>query len=91
MKIYEEIMVAGHWLPALINDDITGLSDNEEKELDGWLDNLPEGAYITTGPDQEPSFEKDDITGLMAECYQVTIILEEYHENHRHILQKVRE
>ena len=76
MKIFDEKMVAGHWLPALINDDRTNLSDEEEETLDKWLKGLPNGAYVTTG-DHEPSFEKDDITGLLADCYQVTILTQE--------------
>jgi len=32
--------VPKHYLPAIINDDYSGLSDYEEKELDGFLNGI---------------------------------------------------
>jgi len=62
-----EYTVAEHWLSAIINGDYTGLSDQEESDLNAWLDaNQESGAHWDT--DGYISFGRDEIGGLMADC-----------------------
>ena len=35
---YYDFAIAGHFLPALINGDYTGLDDTEAKQLDQFVD-----------------------------------------------------
>ncbi len=35
---YYDFAIAGHFLPALINGDYTGLDDNEAKQIDQFVD-----------------------------------------------------
>ena len=69
---YYELTLAGHWLPALINGDETGLSDQESADLAAFmqsynaLDNL-----IIEVIDDESSFAVDEVSDLHADCYTV--------------------
>lgn len=69
---YYELKLAGHWLPALINSDETGLSDDESADLAAFmqpynaLDNL-----IIEVVDDESSFAVDEVSDLHADCYTV--------------------
>lgn len=70
---YYEETIAAHFLPAIINDDYTGLSDPEAAELDAFLmtfSALPD-LFITTDSFDEPSFAVDAVTRLHADCYTV--------------------
>ena len=64
------------WLPALINDDWSGLTDAEETELKEWLGTI--NGYIAPGSDDEmvPGFQTDEISGLMANCITVNEIID---------------
>jgi hypothetical protein len=69
---YYELKLAGHWLPALINSDETGLSDDESADLAAFmqpynaLDNL-----IIEVVDDESSFAVDEVSDLHDDCYTV--------------------
>lgn len=82
---YYEETIAEHFLPALINDDYTGLSDPEAAELDAFLMTfcaLPDLTISTA--DDEPSFAVDAVTRLHANCYTVRF----YFTNHAHYPQQ---
>lgn len=82
---YYEETIAEHFLPALINDDYTGLSDPEAAELDAFLLTfaaLPDLTISTA--DDEPSFAVDAVTRLHANCYTVRF----YFTNHAHYPQQ---
>ena len=65
-----EYTVAEYWLPAIIDGDYTGLTDGEEKKVNDWLDaNQEAGAHWDT--DGHIRFDKDEISGLMADCVQL--------------------
>ena len=65
-----EYTVAEHWLSAIINGDYTGLNDNEERDLNAWLEiNQESRAYWDTNG--YISFGHDEISGLMAGCVQL--------------------
>lgn len=72
--LVDETTIAGHWLPALINGDYTGLSDAEETELDSWWTKYCDGAVLTIGDvSDESEFAIDRVSGLMADCYAIKV------------------
>jgi len=82
MKIIDtnEYKIAGHYLSALINDDYSGLSTEEEIELIEFTRReYPAGAKDTswTMPDNEESasFERCDVCKSLADCYTVHLLI----------------
>ena len=72
--------IAGHFLPALVNGDRTGLSDQEDEQLDKFLADLTEELQCFPGamifePADESNFAYDDVTGLLAECYETVVYI----------------
>jgi hypothetical protein len=67
---YYEYTISETFSSALINQDISGLDDNEVHQLDGFLDSAPQGLIAGTFviEDGEPSFERCDICDLHANC-----------------------
>jgi hypothetical protein len=64
--------LAGHYLPALINGDFTGLSDQEEAELNTWIDSLSVSGHFDV-ISEESDFRLCDICELHADCYEVRL------------------
>lgn len=76
---YYELTIAEHWLPAIIDADYTGLSDDESTDLDAFM--RPYFALEDMTIDivhDEPQFAVDAISGLHADCYTVRF----YFTNH---------
>jgi hypothetical protein len=73
---YYTYTIAQHWVCAIENDDYSGLEDNEIEELKSFLDTLPNN---TMGWDwsEEGSFARDEISGLMAQCFVGTLFITE--------------
>ena len=67
MDFYEYI-IGEHFAPAIINDDYTGLEDDEHAALDAWLDDnaMHSGHWTTEG--ESSDFARCEITGLMSDC-----------------------
>ena len=67
---YYEFTLAAHWLPALINADETGLTDDESADLAAFMRpyNALENLIIEI-VDQESQFARDEISDLHADCY----------------------
>lgn len=70
-----EYNISGHWLSALINDDYTGLSDYEEKQLDQFLNNLPVIGHWDID-DDNPAYSIDEVSGLYADTYKAKLLFE---------------
>ena len=73
--IRHDYTIAGCLLPALINDDYSGLDDNEHSALEALTDK----AYSDHGlgfwdmsPNESPAFKRCEALDLMADCYSVT-------------------
>jgi hypothetical protein len=73
--------IADHWLCPLINDDYSGLEDDEVKELEDFINSLPKHYHFKTKmistwdiKEEEPFFAKDDVSGLHANCHNVTLM-----------------
>lgn len=76
---YYEETIAGHYLPAIINDDYSGLSDPESAELAAFLLTFCALPDLTISVvDDESQFAVDAVSGLRADCYTVRF----YFTNH---------
>ena len=72
--------LSSHWLSALINGDYSGLEDQEVKELDSFLVNLPKHYHLKTPLigvwdviGEESHFAQDDISKLWGDCFDCTL------------------
>ena len=72
MKLdHYDYLIATHYLSAIINDDYTGLEDDEEANLRAFLqDNEQRGGHWSC-EDDCPEFCTDEVSGLKAECVLV--------------------
>jgi len=61
-----EYTIGEHWLVAIVNDDHSGLTDTECRQLDGFLERLP--CAGTWDFDDGMGFTRDEIGGLYADC-----------------------
>lgn len=73
LEIIAEYDVCTHYLSAIINGDYSGLEDNDEKDLNEFLDRLPKGATIDIQADSHNEFTRDEVTGLHADCETIEI------------------
>lgn len=63
-----EYTIGAHFLPALINDDYSGLYDDEQPILDEWLEsNSMRGSHWAVEDDSE-RFATCEISGLSNQC-----------------------
>jgi hypothetical protein len=67
-----EFRLSTHWLPALINNDYSGLTDEDCTALDSFADDCGHGYWVV--PDDENYFGRDDVTGLMANVVDVEFV-----------------
>jgi hypothetical protein len=77
LQLYDQVTIAGHFLPALICGDTSGLSVSECKNLIRWAAENPKLAAGVFDVPSESHFATDTITGLRADCYDVDIYLDE--------------
>lgn len=63
-----------HWACALINDDATGLSDAEHKELNDWLQDYKPGFCIgvSDAPEFRHRHDASDAGVLACDCLEFT-------------------
>jgi hypothetical protein len=66
-----EYTVSSHFLSALINGDVTGLSDEEECELDEWLESLEHGEGHWSTTEEHDEFGLCEVTGLRSQVERV--------------------
>lgn len=72
-----EYTIAGHYLPALINGDDSGLEERECEILQTFIDNLPEQAkagHWAYNDENREDFTVCDVCGLYAGCYNVRLM-----------------
>ena len=60
------------FLSAIINDDTSGLTEEEIKTVQAFVDNYPACIFNTDTP--EPFFDKCELTGLAGDCVELTAI-----------------
>jgi len=73
---YYQYEISGHFASAIINGDYSGLTDNEIRELDLFLNNLPvdNGHFDLVDYDGEEFFSRCEISGLYSECLDFRLI-----------------
>lgn len=59
--------IAQHWACALVNNDWSGLADDECAQLQDFIASLP-GPGHWDFSDEESHFARDDVSGLFADC-----------------------
>ena len=70
-----EFNISGHYASAIINGDYSGLDDKEERELNAFLDSIPDdakgrGHWDGFGEDEDyQGFSRCDVCGMMSDCY----------------------
>ena len=73
-----EYTIAGHYLPALINGDDSGLEERECEILQTFINNLPEqakaGHWAYDNDENGEDFTICDVCGLYAGCYNVRLM-----------------
>jgi hypothetical protein len=67
-----EYNIAGHWMAALINDDYTGLTAHEEKQLNNFINNLPVLGHWNID-DDSANYSIDEVSGDYAETYKAKL------------------
>lgn len=70
---YYEYSISEHFISAIINDDRTGLDDDEEQDLNDFLDKLPTSEGIWDIADDESNFTRCDICNMYSECLTVKL------------------
>lgn len=70
MKFVEYTLPA-HWASALINSDTSGMTDEEEQELNEWLEDEKPG-YCVGCSDESFFTWRNDATQLGGECLTYT-------------------
>jgi hypothetical protein len=69
MKLdYFEYTIGEHFMPAIINDDFTGLDDSEATTLKVWLENNDMRASHWVIEDNSENYCVCEISGLVNRC-----------------------
>lgn len=69
MKLdYFEYNIGEHFMPAIINDDFTGLDDSEAETLNAWLENNDMRASHWDIEDDSENYCECEISGLVNRC-----------------------
>ena len=77
IQLIEEVTIAEYFICAIEYGDFSELNDEEESQLDDWLDNYP---YCIFECGDSEEFERCEITGLMITCINVKIYKDINHE-----------
>ena len=70
IQLIEEATIAECFICAIEYNDITGLDDKEENQLNDWLENYQ---YCVFEYRESEEFTKCEITGLLGNCVNVKI------------------
>ena len=71
---YFEYRVSEHFLPAIVNDDYTGLNDEESNLLQQFLTEASKLENAIWVIDEDSSnFIDCDVTGLFSNCHKVKL------------------
>jgi hypothetical protein len=73
--------IAKHFVSALINDDESGLTDDEGAQLWEWEQNLPnhfdfkspKHKVFDVADDEGEDFNQCEVSGLLADCATLTV------------------
>ena len=74
---YYTFNMGAHFLSAIINGDYSGLSDQDETDLNRFMDNLPDEFQLRGGHfdlvEDEGNFSRCEVCGLYADCVEVRL------------------
>lgn len=73
METLTTYRIPAYYACALVNDDWTGLTDGDEKELRDWLEREQPG-YCCSPDDNAYFAHTNDINKLGSDCYDITFI-----------------
>lgn len=73
-------MIGDHFISALVYGDYTGLNDEEERDLNNWLDSIPVGHWEVT--DNTDEFAQCEISMLHGSCVEVKHWVREEDQDH---------
>lgn len=73
MTEYATAVIAACYVTAIEYGDFSGLADGEDQLVTDWLDDQPPAACFEYGEPDLDNLRRDDISGLMADCIDVTI------------------
>ena len=66
------IWIAEDFVAAIVNDDYSGLNDDEEELVKDYLDSLQ--GYIALSDNAQTEWKRCDICGMDADCVEVAVI-----------------
>ena len=72
---YDSFSICQHYITAIEYGDNTALTDQDEIDLDKFMGNLPPG-YKCWQYGESAEFTRDDISGLMADCIEVKLLMD---------------
>jgi len=70
VQLIETCTIAEYFVCSIAYGDMSGLDDEEENQVNDWLDNYP---YCMFEYGEVVEFAKCEITGLMGNCVNVKI------------------
>jgi hypothetical protein len=72
---YYTFNIGSHFLSAIINGDYSGLSDQEEANLNYFMDNLPvkNGHFDLANYEGETFFSDCEICGFYSDCLEIRL------------------
>ena len=70
----EEYTISSHYLSSLINDDCSGLEDEEAVEFDAWVKLMQDGRMGHWDCDSESYIAMCAVTGLLSDCTTVRFV-----------------
>jgi hypothetical protein len=78
---YYQYEISTHFASAIINGDYSGLRDNEIKELDLFMENLPvdNGHFDLVDYDGEGFFSRCEISGVYSDCLNFRLYFQLIH------------
>lgn len=71
IKLLDTVTIAAAWLPVIVNDDWSGLSDFDCDQLEHYLKGMPAGMIFDCK--EWNLWARDCVTGLWADCCEVDI------------------
>ena len=77
IQLIEEVTIAEYFICAIEYGDFSELNDEEESQLNDWLDNYPYCIFEYGNIDE---YSRCEITGLMGSCVNVKIYKDINHE-----------
>lgn len=64
-----EFSIGRNFVTAFVNNDESGMSDEDKKLVDEFIETYGPEVHVYAPEDQSPSFRKCDISGLWDDCY----------------------